>query len=92
MKMFLTLLNATNGGGGTVFSNLSNSFTKIATQVTDVVTPLAILALIVCGLFIILSRDLAQQAKQWIQRIAIGCVIALSASSLVDWWIRNVKF
>lgn len=92
MKMSLTLLNATNGGGGTVFSNLSNSFTEIATQVTDVVTPLAILALIVCGLFIILSRDLAQQAKQWIQRIAIGCVIALSASSLVDWWIRNVKF
>ena len=25
MKMFLTLLDATNGGGGTVFSNLSNT-------------------------------------------------------------------
>ena len=92
MKMFLTLLDATNSGGGTVFSNLGNSFTEIATQVTTIVTPLAILALIVCGLFIILSRDLAQQAKQWIQRIAIGCVIALSASSLVAWWIQNVKF
>ena len=91
MKMFLTLLDST-GGGGTVFSNLGNSFTEIATQVTTIVTPFAILALIVCGLFIILSRDLAQQAKQWIQRIAIGCVIALSASSLVAWWIQNVKF
>lgn len=92
MKMFLTLLDATNGGGGTVFSNLGNSFTEIASQVTTIVTPLAILALVVCGLFIVLSRDLAQQAKQWIQRILIGSVIALSASSLVDWWIKNVRF
>lgn len=91
MKMFLTLLDST-GGGGTVFSNLSNSFTEIASQVTTIVTPLAILALVVCGLFIVLSRDLAQQAKQWIQRILIGSVIALSASSLVDWWIKNVRF
>lgn len=91
MKMFLTLLDST-GGGGTVFSNLGNSFTEIASQVTTIVTPLAILALVVCGLLIILSRDLAQQAKQWIQRILIGSVIALSASSLVDWWIKNVRF
>ena len=91
MKMFLTLLDST-GGGGTVFSNLGNSFTEIASQVTTIVTPLAILALVVCGLFIVLSRDLAQQAKQWIQRILIGSVIAHSASSLVDWWIKNVRF
>ncbi len=76
-----------------LFDNIVSMLEGIATSLASVVVPLAIVALIACGLwYIVASRNSQSAVMDKLKTVAIGCLIALGASSIVSWLASLANF
>lgn len=77
----------------TIFDNIVTKLEDIASSLASIVVPLAIVALIVCGLwYIVASRNNQSAVLDKLKTVAIGCLIALGASSIVSWIASLANF
>jgi len=67
-------------------SAFSNALTTMADDIQGIVSPIAIVAMVICGIgWIISGQKGADNMKEMFKRILIGCIIALGAVSIVNW-------
>lgn len=77
----------------TIFDNIISELETLAEQLTSLVIPIAIIALIICGIwYIVASRNNQSAVTDMLKKIALGCLIALGASSIVSWLASLANF
>lgn len=76
----------------TIVDNGVTALEAIAEQITKFATPLSIVTLVICGLIMMMGKEMSQVAKDWIRRIIIGMVVVLCASSAVTWISTTFTF
>lgn len=78
--------------GASVSEGATNVIENITSSVQNIVSPLAILALIVCGIgYIVSGRQGAEQSKEMFKRILIGVVIVYAATSIVTFLVSTAQ-
>ncbi|HCA34350.1 MAG TPA: hypothetical protein DEP00_04610 [Lachnospiraceae bacterium] len=67
-------------------SAFSTTLEQVASDIQGIVSPIAVVAMVICGIgWIISGQKGADNMKEMFKRILIGCVIALGASAIVTW-------
>lgn len=87
LSLYVAGMNLFNG---IAYDNgLGNATTMIeglAATMKTYVTPVATVALVICGLWwIIGGKKSSDEAKSWLKRIAVGIAIAYAATAIVNW-------
>ena len=69
-----------------MFDTIKNLITTVGNELLGLVNPIAIVAMIACGILWVISSDpqTVQKAKSWLFRIAIGIAVANLAVSVVN--------
>lgn len=70
-----------------VVSQVKGSFTDLASAVKSIANPIAIVAVIVCGIYMLAGSDptTLRKVKSWLLAIVIGLVMINLAGPLVQW-------
>lgn len=73
--------------------SLISSLENIIAWVIPVTWILVAVALVACGICMAIGgQKLAETAKAWLPRIAVGAILILGATTLADEFISNLTF
>ncbi len=66
---------------------IKNGINEVIAQIRTIVNPIATVAIIGCGLYLLLGSDPVniKRAKSWGLSILVGLIIIILASQIVDW-------
>ncbi len=67
--------------------DVAAGITEVISQICTIVNPIATVAIIGCGLYLLLGSDPAyiKKAKGWAMSILIGLIVINLASRIVEW-------
>ncbi len=71
----------------TIGDDVAAGITEVISQIRTIVNPIATVAIIGCGLYLLLGSDPAyiKKAKGWAMSILIGLIIINLAGKIVEW-------
>lgn len=84
-RMSLMVLTAGGGEASGIWANVKQAIESISDGLKSIGVPVAVLALLICGLMFLINAELAQKAKDKILKIVIGCAIVFAATAIASW-------